>query len=222
MAETGITFEEGGLNAIALTPDNANQKLIVLLHGWGANAKDVAGLIKAINMISTPTRGLLPDAPFKHPMSPGGLAWYDFPPGYNFQRPHDFNAQADLQESRQRLTAWMNSLPDQTGIPLEQTIMGGFSQGGAMTLDVGPTLPLAAMLILSSYSHMPIAPCVTPRPVLLLHGRQDNVVSQPKALDTKTQLEQQGLTVSYHEFDMGHEVSLEALQVASQFCMDLA
>ena len=214
-------FEEGRLNAIALTPAGAGENLIVLLHGWGANAQDVAGLIEAISMISAPTRGLLPDAPFEHPQVPGGRAWYSFPAGYDFQSPHDFAAQADLQESRQRLGDWMRSLPEQTGIPLEKTIMGGFSQGGAMTLDVGPSLPLAAMLILSSYSHAPIAQCVTPRPALILHGRQDPVVPLPKALDTKAQLEQQGLTVSYHEFDMGHEVSLDALKVASQFCQAL-
>lgn len=213
------------LNAIAITPKDitadTDQRLMVLLHGWGANARDVAGLIEAINMVSLPTKALLPDAPFEHGMVPGGRAWYSFPSNYDFRSPHDFNTQADLQESRQRLSDWMQTLPKKTGIPLEKTIMGGFSQGGAMTLDVGPTLPLAAMLILSSYSHMPIKPCITPRPVLLIHGRQDPVVPLKKALDTKAQLEQQDIDVDYYEFDMGHEVSLEALTVASDFCKSL-
>lgn len=213
-----LSVDNLSLNAIALTPDGADQRLLVLLHGWGANAQNVAGLIEAINMIAAPTRALLPQAPFDHPMVPGGRAWYSFPANYDFRSPHNFEAQADLQESRQRLTHWMRSLPEQTGIPLEKTIMGGFSQGGAMTLDVGPSLPLAAMLILSSYSHAPITKCVTQRPVLLLHGRQDPVVPLTKALETKAQLEQRNLAVTYHEFDMGHEVSLEALRVASQFC----
>ncbi|MFK8181880.1 MAG: alpha/beta hydrolase [Phormidesmis sp.] len=209
------------LNAIALTPEPESDQLIVLLHGWGANAENVAGLIEAINMIAVPFKGLLPDAPFDHPMAPGGKQWYSFPQNYDFRRVHDFEAQADLQESRARLLAWMRSLPAQTGIPLEKTIMGGFSQGGAMTLDVGPQLPLSAMLILSSYSHAPIAQCITPRPVLVLHGRQDPVVPIESALDTKAQLEAQDLSVTYKEFDMGHEVSLDALQVASAFCQQL-
>lgn len=209
------------LNAIALTPEPDSDHLLVLLHGWGANAQNVAGLIEAINMIAIPFKGLLPDAPFDHPMAPGGKQWYGFPANYDFRRPHNFEAQADLQESRRLLTEWMRSLPEQTGIPLEKTIMGGFSQGGAMTLDVGPHLPLAAMLILSSYSHAPIAQCTTPRPVLLLHGRQDPVVPLEKALDTKAQLEAQNLSVTYQEFDMGHEVSLDALRVASAFCQQL-
>jgi phospholipase/carboxylesterase len=213
--------ESLGLEAIAISPAGAGERLLVLLHGWGANAQDVAGLISAINMVSSPIRALLPNAPFAHPMVPGGRAWYSFPANYDFRREHDFAAQADLQESRQRLLAWMRSLPKQTGIPLEKTIMGGFSQGGAMTLDVGVQLPLAAMLILSSYSHAPIQPCITPRPVLLIHGRQDPVVPLVKALETKSRLEAQGLTLTYHEFDMGHEVSRDALKTASDFCFSL-
>ncbi len=213
--------ESLGLEAIAISPVGAGGRLLVLLHGWGANAQDVAGLINAINMVSSPIRALLPNAPFAHPMVPGGRAWYSFPANYDFRREYDFGAQADLQESRQQLLNWMRSLPKQTGIPLEKTIMGGFSQGGAMTLDIGVQLPLAAMLILSSYSHTPIQACIAPRPVLLIHGRQDPVVPLTKALETKSQLEAQGLTVTYHEFDMGHEVSREALKTASDFCFSL-
>ena len=210
------------MEAIAIAPKSSSsqaERLLVLLHGWGANAQDVAGLIEAIAMISAPTQALLPNAPFAHPMVPGGRAWYNFPSTYDFQKPYDFRAQADLQESRQRLKTWMESLPEETGIPLESTIMGGFSQGGAMTLDVGPQLPLAAMVILSGYSHAPIVPCITPRPILIIHGRQDPVVPLTRALDTRKQLIAQGLPVTYEEFDMGHEVSLEALKVASQFCL---
>ncbi len=213
------------LNAISITPNTARSNdsdhLLVLLHGWGANAQNVAGLIEAINMIAIPFQGLLPNAPFDHPTVPGGKQWYGFPPNYNFNLPYSFERQADLQKSRKLLKTWMESLPDKTGIPLEKTIMGGFSQGGAMTLDVGPQLPLAAMLILSSYSHAPIARCVSSRPVLVIHGRQDPVVPLAKALDTKAQLEQRALPVTYQEFDMGHEVSLEALSAASQFCQRL-
>ncbi len=209
------------LQAISLSPKSDSDQLIVLLHGWGANAQNVAGLIEAINMVAIPFKGMIPDAPFDHPMAPGGKQWYGFPPNYDFRRPHDFTQQADLIESRKLLKNWMESLPEKTGVPLEKTIMGGFSQGGAMTLDIGPQLPLAAMLILSSYSHAPIPPFVTPRPVLVLHGRQDPVVPLAKALDTKAQLKQRGQTVTYQEFDMGHEVSLDALSVASDFCQRL-
>ena len=40
------------------------------------------------------------------------------------------------------------TLESKTGIPLSKTILCGFSQGGAMTMDVGVTLPLAGLIIL--------------------------------------------------------------------------
>jgi phospholipase/carboxylesterase len=205
------------LQALAIPSPNAD-KLLVLLHGWGANARDLAGLAPYLHLSGY--QMLFPDAPFPHPMAPGGRMWYGFPAEYDFRRPHHFEQQADLQESRQRLRDWLMALESKTRIPLEKTILGGFSQGGAMALDVGPQLPLGGLMILSGYSHAPIAAPSPPCPILIIHGRQDLVVPIEKAQDVKAQLTHQGLAVAYYEFDMGHEVSPEALQIVGRFCQE--
>jgi phospholipase/carboxylesterase len=205
------------LQAISLTPPNQPaDQLLVLLHGWGANARDVAGLAPYLNL--TGYQMLFPDGPFPHPMAPGGRMWYSFPVNYDFRRPHDFEQQADLQTSRQQLREWLQALPATTGIPLENTILGGFSQGGAMTLDIGLQLPLAGMMVLSGYCHAPLTKAVSDRPILIIHGRQDPVVPLEKAQTTQSELTALGMTVTYHEFDMGHELSLPAMEVAGRFC----
>ncbi|HAA33061.1 MAG TPA: serine esterase, partial [Cyanobacteria bacterium UBA8553] len=56
---------------------------------------------------------------------------------------------------------WLKSLQDTTGIPLESTILSGFSQGAAMALDVGLMLPLAGLVSLSGY--LPSKPKLTAR-----------------------------------------------------------
>ncbi|MEO1399813.1 MAG: esterase [Cyanobacteria bacterium J06635_1] len=208
------------LKAISFPPktDSAD-KLLVMLHGWGANAQDVAGLAPYLDLSGY--QMCFPDAPFPHPMAPGGRMWYNFPTNYDFQRPHDFEQQPDLQTSRQQLITWLQGLESTTSIPLERTVLGGFSQGGAMTLDVGPKLPLAGMLVLSGYSHAPIAKPETPRPLLMIHGRQDLVVPLPRAHQAKSELTQQDWTVGYQEFDMGHEISIDALKQVGQFCKAL-
>jgi phospholipase/carboxylesterase len=58
-----------------------------------------------------------------------------------------------LAQSQEMLTEWLQSLENLTGIPLASTILCGFSQGGAMTLDVGLTLPLAGLICLSHRCH---------------------------------------------------------------------
>ena len=84
---------------------------------------------------------LFPDAPYSN--SYRGRMWYSL-------RNQDYQG---LTASRQQLTDWLKSLESTTGVPLSRTILAGFSQGGAMTLDVGITLPLAGLVCLSGYLH---------------------------------------------------------------------
>lgn len=201
--------------------DSIASHLLVLLHGWGANARDVAGIAPYMQLADY--QMLFPDAPHSHTLAngmgaPAGRMWYALPDIFDFDQP--FTHQLDLQHSRQCLLDWLTALPEKTGIPLGKTILGGFSQGGAMTLDVGMQLPVAGMMILSGYSHGPIATPISPRPILLVHGRQDPVVPITQAQRTKTELDALSATVDYHEFTMGHEISLQVLDAAKKFCND--
>lgn len=209
------------LHALSAGESNASH-LIVLLHGWGANAQDVAGIAPYMQLTSY--QMVFPDAPHAHTLAsgmgaPGGRMWYALPDIFNFDQP--FTHQTDLQQSRQLLLDWITALPAKTGIPLEKTILGGFSQGGAMTLDVGMDLPVAGMMILSGYSHGPIATPSSPRPILLVHGIQDPVVPIAQARQNKAELTTLSADVDYHEFDMGHEISLQVLNAASKFCKNV-
>lgn len=200
--------------------DSIASNLLVLLHGWGANAQDVAGIAPAIQLASY--QMLFPDAPHRHQTSdgsmvtPNGRMWYTLPEIFDFNQP--FIHQPDLQHSRQLLLDWLIELPKQTGIPLEKTVLGGFSQGGAMALDIGMQLPLAGMLILSGYCHGPLCAPSSPRAILLVHGRQDLVVPIAQAHRTKAELDKLSAYVDYHECNMGHEISWQVLELAKGFC----
>ncbi|BAU10829.1 serine esterase [Leptolyngbya sp. NIES-3755] len=201
------------LNAIAIPAKSETPKAsIVILHGWGANAQDVAFLCSLLNLPDV--QFFLPDAPFPHPYSVEGKMWYDLS-NANFQT--DFTQQSDLQTSRRELTDWLNSLEQQTGVPLSRTILGGFSQGGAMTLDVGLSLPLAGLMILSGYQHGALRPGPKIPPILMVHGRQDQVVPIAAAHRAKANLEKLETSIDYHEFDIGHEISPLVLNEVYKF-----
>ncbi|MBE9189141.1 alpha/beta hydrolase [Gloeocapsopsis crepidinum LEGE 06123] len=181
--------------------------VIVFLHGWGANAQDLAPLSQLLNLPDY--QFLFPNAPFPHPYVSTGRMWY------NLERE---NQGQGLAESRQLLMEWLQSLESTTAVPLSRTILSGFSQGGAMTLDVGLTLPLAGLTSLSGYLHpMNQLTTVTYPPVLLVHGRQDYVVPLSAAISAREQLMQSGVAVQYHEFEMGHEIRPEAIPVIRNF-----
>ena len=204
------------LNALSANTSNlAADRSLVLLHGWGANGRDVAGVA---NYLSLPKYQLwFPEAPWPHP-APGGRMWYALPADLSFEQAHTFQRQPDLQKSRALLLQWLQALPENTGIPLEKTVLGGFSQGAAMALDVGLQLPLAGLLMLSGYCHSPLAPGSSQYPIRVIHGRQDPVVPLAQAQLVYERLLDLGVSVDYTELDMGHEIDLDALKLVQRFC----
>ncbi|MFN4850213.1 alpha/beta hydrolase, partial [Microcystis sp.] len=164
-----------------------------MLHGWGADAMDLAPLASMLDLADC--QFLFPNAPFDHPQVPGGRAWYAL-------ETSDYQG---LAASRQQLQDWIISLEATTGIPLERTFLTGFSQGGAMTLDVGLSLPLAGLGSLSGYLHGEPHP-QGPQNVLIVHGKQDPVVPIAAARQARDLLLGLGVNVEYHELNMGHEI----------------
>jgi phospholipase/carboxylesterase len=206
------------LRAIAKVPSDQTtaDKLFIGLHGWGANAEDLAALADYLPLPGFQMR--FPDAPFPHPYNPVGRMWYGLTTDYEGGLRPDFEHQAELQESRQLLQTWLAQVAEETGIPPERTVVAGFSQGGAMTLDVGLQLPLAGALILSGYLHSPPNPHPDLGPVLQVHGRFDPVVPLPLAHQTRDTLASLGVNLTYQEFDMGHEITPWVLQEIRKFC----
>lgn len=196
--------------------------VLVVLHGWGANAQDVAALAAYLDL---PNYQLcFPNAPFPFPYGPAGRMWYDLPADYSFFSRPEFRDQPELRQSRQLLTDWLLSLEQTTGIPLAQTVLAGFSQGGAMTLDVGLQLPLAALMVLSGYLHAPpeVATLTQPLPkVLMVHGRQDQVVPLLASYQARDRLLELGASVHYHELAMGHEVQPAVLKLMQSFIEEM-
>lgn len=199
---------DSSIQAISVPPSRGEKPthLLVALHGWGANAEDLAPFAQ---MFDLPQFGyLFPNAPFAHPQVPGGRAWYAL----------DSNEYRGLPQSRQLLLEWMQSLEENTGVPLHRTFMAGFSQGGAMTLDVGLSLPLAGLCSLSGYLHaQPQAKGDRFPPVLIVHGRQDPVVPVQAAQQAREKLNALGINVEYREFNMGHEIQPPVLTLIEEF-----
>lgn len=184
--------------------------IIVVLHGWGANSQDLASLSPLLNLPAY--QFLFPNAPFAHPYVSTGRMWYNLEYEYQGQ---------GLAESRQLLKEWLQSLESSIGVPLSRTILSGFSQGAAMTLDVGLTLPLAGLIGLSGYMHPLTQTETTSPPVLLVHGRQDSVVPVQAAVAAQQSLRSLGIAVQYHEFDMAHEIRPEVLPVIHHFVLEV-
>jgi len=177
--------------------------LLVLFHGRGVDENDLFPLLDELD----PERRLLGLAP-RGPLSlpPGGSHWYAFLE-VGFPDPETFLA------TYAAVSAWLDSVAAETGIGPERTILGGFSQGTAMTyaLGLGRDRPHPAALIALS-GFMPTAPgfeldLSQPLPrVAIGHGTYDPVISIDWSRRAKTALDEAGADVLYRESPLSHAV----------------
>ncbi|WP_295615337.1 dienelactone hydrolase family protein [Chamaesiphon sp. GL140_3_metabinner_50] len=188
---------------------------IVLLHGWGANHNDLGDLVPYFDLPEY--QFLFPNGIFDHEYSDDGKMWYSFTGAGQLND----RSLAQLATSREVLTTWIESLPASTGIPLDRTWIAGFSQGGAMTLEIGLDLPVAGLIVMSGYLHQNRSkPTQAAPPVAIVHGRQDDVVPISAARQIQARLTEWGVDVRYQEFDMGHSIVPEVLNVVRKFVTD--
>lgn len=202
-------------------PETPPAGLVICLHGWGANQYDLMALASALDL--SDCQFFFPDAPFPHPQMPSGRQWYDLMAIATGEMGWESLVDATpagLEDSRDRLRAWLLDLADGAGVPPAKTVLTGFSQGGAMALDVGRSLPLAGIVTYSGYLHQRLGPgdWADGPPLLVMHGRQDPVVPLPAARATRDALKLAGANLRYREFEpLGHAIAPEELQAARAF-----
>ena len=150
------------------SPDDANGKLIVILHGRGDSS---AGFHWMPSTMALPgVSWLLVNAP--DPWY-GGFSWYGMPPDHG----------PGVVRSRALLDALFEEIEGQ-GFAPEDTLLFGFSQGCLLTLEWGgrTTRRLAGCIGISGYCYDPEAlgaeasEEAKTRPWLVTHGVQDEVL----------------------------------------------
>jgi len=178
--------------------------LLVLFHGRGADEHDLYPLLDLLD----PDRrlhGVTPRGPLRLP--PGGAHWYAVQE-IGFPDPATFTPTYDL------VGEWLDALREGTGIPAEQTVLGGFSQGAVMTyaLGLGRDRPRPAALVALS-GFVPTVPGLEldldpPLPrVAIGHGGLDPVISVEWGRRARALLEEAGADVLYRETPvLGHGI----------------
>ena len=188
--------------------------LMILHHGRGTDEMDLLPLADALD----PERRLhvvTPRGPLTLPGSPG-YHWYAVP-RVGYPDAETFQAAFDL------LAAFHDELWEQTGVPPQRTVLGGFSMGSVMSYALGlaPGRPSpAGLLIFSGFiptvnGWQPDLSARAGLPVFIAHGRNDPVMEVGFARQARRLLSEAGLEVDYHESDIGHSIDPAHLPLAS-------
>ena len=180
---------------------------VVWLHGLGADGHDFEPIVPHLRM-ARPTRFVFPNAVRQPVTINGGMvmrAWYDILE-ISINRRVDA---AGIQRSREQIEAVLGG-EKARGFAPGRIVLAGFSQGGAMTLDVGlrHAETLAGLLVLSAYLPMAealasIKPDRVP-PIFMAHGSFDPVVPAMLGEQSADAMKAAGLAVDWRTYPMAH------------------
>jgi len=202
------------LEYLTVFPDNYTPSvpypLIICLHGFGADMRDLAGLAPAIDQSGYVY--VCPNAPLTVPIGPGhaGRAWYE--PGGNANP-------AAVERALTALDTLMHEVLERYQVPARRALLLGFSQGGAMTYRYGLPRPemFAGVVVLSGALRTPEAllsrlPAVRDQRIFIAHGTEDPLVPIEWSREAVSFLEVQGYGPVYREYPMGHEINFAVLE----------
>jgi phospholipase/carboxylesterase len=121
---------------------------------------------------------------------------------------------ATLPPVDELISAFLDEIVESTGAEPGRIVLGGFSQGGGMTLRIGLPRPetFAGLAVLSGFfrDHDEVSrmlPEKRNQPIFVAHGTLDQVVDIERGgRQTKAYLEAAGYAPLYKEYPMAHEI----------------
>jgi phospholipase/carboxylesterase len=217
---TGGTDGEGG----------GKGPVVVLLHGFGAPGDDLVSLWR---VLAAPrgTRFVFPEAPVDlGPRYMGGRAWWSIDLEDRMRRhalgeaPDPAQVPDGLGASRTKVLALLGEIEVLLGPAPGKTVLGGFSQGAMLALDVAlhSSQALAGLVFLSG-THIAAREWATRLearrglPVFMSHGRGDELLPFGISEGLRDELTAHGLGVEWVPFQGGHGIPPGVVDAAGAF-----
>lgn len=189
---------------------------LVLLHGRGADEKD---LLRLGRELAPGAAVITPRAPF--PGAPWGYgpgwAWYRFI-ARNRPEPESF------EEGQRELETFLESLPGLLGAEPGRVVLGGFSQGGTMSVAHALRQGPGERLVLNFSGFVADHPSVRTDEgagaglrVFWGHGERDPSIPHELAVEGRAALAAAGAEVEARDYEIGHWIAPEELADAAEW-----
>jgi phospholipase/carboxylesterase len=179
-------------------PERNSKRLMVMLHGLGDSIEGYRWMPETLGLPWL--NFLLVNAPDKYYE---GWSWFDYPD----------NMAPGILRSRKLLFELLDDLRGR-GFAPGQITLGGFSQGGLMTVDVGLRYPhrLAGLVDISGWVYeidkllTELSPAAREQRLLITHGPFDPLIPFGPVREQANKLKLAKLRVDWQQFPKGHTI----------------
>ncbi len=192
-------------------------KIVVFLHGLGADGKDLIDIGAHWRDSLDNTLFLSPDAPFPCDMAPYGRQWF------SLQNRSIETINEGVRSSAPALNVFLDSCLKEHGLDAADMAVVGFSQGTMMALYSLPRRLKACAGILGYSGLLPNEAvfekeCISRPPVVLVHGRNDQVVPYLGTEKAFSVLKANSFEVKKHILPgLEHGINPEGLEIGKDF-----
>jgi phospholipase/carboxylesterase len=202
-----------GLDVVEISTGPAPTAAVIWLHGLGADGHDFEPVVPQLLWPDAPDiRFIFPHAPVRPVTINGGMemrAWYDI---VSLTSGRD-NDQQGIAQSVNMAAALVGKERDR-GIEPDRIVVAGFSQGGAIALQLAIRYPetLAGLIALSSYLLLEYRlegdrhEANRNLPVFVGHGTSDPMVPCFMGEELAQRLRDMGHPVEWRSYPMQHAV----------------
>ena len=196
-------------------------RLVILLHGLGADGNDLIGLAPYWAQLLPTAEFMSPNAPFPCDMAPYGYQWF------SSQDRSPAAVLAGVRAAAPSLDAFIDTALAERGLGDGDLALVGFSQGTMMSLFVGlrRAKPVAGILGFSGRLLAPelLASELRTRPrTLLVHGTDDPLVPYASLAAAQTALTEAGVPVETLTCPgIGHSIDENGLRRGGSFLKEV-
>ena len=187
--------------------------LVVLVHGYGADGRDLIGLASHWQQLLPSVAFAAPNAPSRIPGGPG-YQWFPI----SRIDPHEM--QKGVEVAGPVLDAYLDAELARLGLGPDRLALVGFSQGTMLSLHLGLRRAVKPAAIVGFSGLLPGPPPANTAipPILLTHGDSDTVIPPQAMFLAAMQLGVAGAGVQWHlARGMGHGIDPEGLMMAGEF-----
>jgi phospholipase/carboxylesterase len=197
---------------------------VIWLHGLGADGNDFVTIIPQLHLSECPAiRFVFPSGPSMAVTVNGGYvmpAWYDIT-GRDSSDREDFSG---IHKSALAISELIEREASR-GVAYRKIVLAGFSQGCAMSLQVGLRFPHALAGIMALSGYLPLAKSLplerseanSKTPIFMAHGVWDAVITPERAEASSDTLQKLGYQIDWNTYPMEHSLHPDELVDISRF-----
>lgn len=210
----------------------AISSMAVFCHGFGAGGDDLVGIASEILQIAAPEHGTMlvfPAAPISldDQGMPGSRAWWLLSiqrllsaiEDGRYEQVRD-EIPSGIDAAREALVESIQELLDESNLDESRLLLGGFSQGAMLAVDVAvrgletppKQLCLYSGCLICESVWKPRANRLNDTEIYQSHGRLDPILPLQTGRWLTDMLQEAGCTVESHEFDGVHTIPMDAIE----------